>query len=129
MVEYGRCIGVTDDLPARWKYITGARAVGEAVYRRWSTERGELPYDLDYGTDARDLIGETVRPGWDAEWAAALSLEAKKDERVEACDVSITYDASSSTAIITAVLTLSEGPTFRLVVAVTELTVALLRVG
>lgn len=127
-VDFGRCISVTDDLPRRWKFITGSRVLAEALYRRWSTERGELPYDPDYGTDARDMIGETQSPAQIGEWQTKLAREAEKDERVEGCEVTVSYDFAASTAIITGTVTPSEGPTFRLVVAVDELTTTILRV-
>lgn len=126
--DYGTCISVTSSTPRRWKLITGPRVVAEAIYRRWSTERGTLPYDLDYGTDAKEMIGETQSPAQIASWSTALAEEALKDERVEDCTVRMTYDEAAATAILTATVKLSGGPTFNLVVAVDSLTVALLRV-
>jgi hypothetical protein len=127
--DYGRCISVTDDLPLRWSIVTGPRVVAEAIIRRWSTPRGSLPYDLDYGTDARDLLGDTVGLQSNSEMAQALAREAEKDERVDDCNVVVKYDIPAETAIITAAITLAEGVTFRLVAAVDAVTVALLRVN
>lgn len=126
--DYGRCISVTDDLPGRWTLVSGPRAVAEAVIRRWSTERGELPYDLDYGTDARDLIGESLASLSTGEMALALAREAEKDIRIDDCTVAIDYDRQAEKAVITAAITLADGPTFNLVAAVDDLTVTLLRV-
>ena len=129
MADYGTCIAVTDDLPRRWKLATGPRVVAEALVRRWSTERGELPYAPNYGTDARDMIGETQTAAAQAEWAARLSAEAEKDDRVERCEVAVVYDQAAATALISASVSLSGDASFRLVVAVTELTATLLRVS
>jgi len=127
--DYGRCISVTDDLPRRWTLVSGPRVVAEAILRRWSTERGTLPYDLDYGTDARDLLGDNAAGLSNGEMAQALAREAEKDERLEDCNVSISYDRKAEMAIITAAITLVEGATFQLVASVDALTVTLLRVS
>jgi len=127
MADFGTCISAIDDVPLRWKYITGNRVVAEAVMRRWSTERGTLPYDPDYGTDGREMIGESLDVAKIGEWQSALASEALKDERVEDCDVAITYDRASETAIVTASVTTAAGP-FRLVASIDDLTVQLLRV-
>ena len=126
--DFGRCISVVDDLPGRWRYVTGQRVVAEAVARRWGTERGTLPYALDYGTDARGMIGDTMTTAQIAEWSAALEREAEKDARVLAVSVSIAYDFASAKATIRGQLTTADG-TFRLIVAVSDLTVDLLEIG
>lgn len=126
--DYGRCISVTDDLPGRWSLVSGPRVVAEAVIRRWSTERGELPYDLDYGTDARDLLGDSPATLGTGEMAQALAREAEKDVRIDDCTVQIDYDRQLEKAVITAAITLADGATFNLVASVTELTVQLLQV-
>jgi hypothetical protein len=125
--DFGRCISVVDGLPLRWKYITGKRVVAEAVLRRWSTERRSLPYDLDYGTDARAMIGDSLTSASIGEWQSALAAEAVKDDRVEDCDVVITYDRATETALVTASITTADGP-FRLVSAIDAVTVNLLRI-
>lgn len=126
--DYGTCISVTDDLPLRWKMATGARVLAEACYRRWSTDRGSLPYDLDYGTNVRDMIGATMSRAEVSTWQTRIANEALKDERVADCTVAIVYDAAAASAEITATITPSSAASFRLVVAVSSVTVELLRI-
>lgn len=127
-IDYGTCISVTDDLPRRWKYSTGTQVIAEALYRRWSTDRGSLPYDPNYGENVRDMIGETMSASLVASWQSRIALEALKDERVEDCRVSVVYTPATQTATITASVTPSGASPFRLVLAVTDVTVALLKV-
>ena len=126
--DFGTCISATTDLPRRWSFITGPRVVAEALVRRWNTERGRLPYDGNYGTDARLMIGETQTGNWASEMESAMAREAEKDERVEECTMAIAYNFATSTATVTATVALSAGPTFRLVAAISDVTVTLLRV-
>lgn len=125
--DFGTCISVTDDLPLKWRYVRGQRVVAEAVFRRWNTERGSLPYALDYGTDAAGAIGETFTPATASALEAALEREAEKDERVLAATVSTSYDFASSKLTITGAITTADG-VFNLVVSVDSLTAELLRV-
>jgi hypothetical protein len=81
--------------------------------------------DPDYGSDLRELVGEDVGPRALFELQARAEAEALKDERV------LTAKASGSLAagVLTLVLALSDadGP-FRLVLAVSEATVQILKV-
>lgn len=125
--DFGKCLSVTDDLPLRWSFSSGQRVVAEAVVRRWSTERGSLPYSPDYGTDARGMIGETMTRAQVGEWQSALEREAEKDERVLRASVALVYDYASARATIRGQLTTANG-TFQLIASVNELTAALLEV-
>lgn len=125
--DFGKCISVTTDLPDKWRYITGQQVVAEALLRRWSTERGTLPYDLNYGTDIRGAIGESMTNAVAAQWAVALEREAEKDERITSCDVSLSFNPSTGKLTVTAKVQTAEGE-FSLVVSVDEVTAELLRV-
>ena len=127
--DYGTCISVTTDLPLRWKMVTGARVVAEAVFRRWSTDRGSLPYDLDYGTHAVGMIGATMTQGEIASWESRLVSEALKDERVQDCVAIVVYDQPNASAEITAKITPSDGAPFEMVMSINSVTAEIIRVS
>ena len=123
--DYGVDVDCVTDIDKGFALVTGFKAVAQALARRLQTPRGGLFYDLDYGTDVRDLVEEGLTAREIAEWQAAIAQECEKDERVEHADATIALDAAASTATIKVRVETSAGP-FQFVLAVSALTVALL---
>lgn len=128
MTDFGYDVSCVADLDPTFRLVTGREAVAQAIARRLSTKNGALALvgdDPDYGSDLRELVGEDVGPRALFELQARAEAEALKDERV------LTAKASGSLAagVLTLVLALSDadGP-FRLVLAVSEATVQILKV-
>jgi phage baseplate assembly protein W len=123
----GTCWAGVSDLAMPSVMASGNRVVAEAVVDRWTTPRGGLIDDQNYGYDLTDLISKTLTP---ADLAAAQTnarLEAMKDPRVASASVAIT---SMATGVISVVATLvaANGP-FQLVLAVSSVTVTILQVS
>lgn len=130
MTDFGTDLSCTTGLRTG-RYVTGARLVAEAAFRRLSTPRGSLFWgedEADYGLDLTELI-----LGQPATSTLANSLEARirnellKDERIDTVTVSVvasrtgpavTYDIAISA-------TTAEGP-FELTLGVSDVSVDLL---
>ena len=110
------------DLDPYFALVTGWEQLAQALARRITTPTGGLRDDAAYGFDVRAFLNElapSVRVV-----AAAVREQWLADERVEDCDVSVTFDGE--TLSVTGAVLTSSG-TFRLVLAVSAVTVALLR--
>lgn len=128
MTDFGYDVSCVTDLDPAFRQVTGREAVAQAIARRLGTKNGALALigdDPDYGSDLRELVGEDVGPRALFELQTRAEAEALKDERV------LTAQASGSLAagVLTLVLALSDadGP-FRLVLAVSEVSVQILKV-
>lgn len=127
MTDYGEDFSCTTDLDTTLSTVSGPMVVVEAVLRRWSTPTGGLLEDPNYGFDLSAYCNADVSPRDVAQLSSSLNAEAEKDERVLEClsTVSLGRDDVLS---VTANLTLLDGEEFTLVLAVTAVTVELLRV-
>ena len=126
-VDFGTCWSCVDDLTMPSVMASGFRVVGEAVARRWSTPRGRLIDDLNYGTDVADSISDDLSPRDIARLQQNLAAEAQKDERVLKAVVTVTLTGAGM-LIVTGAITTARGP-FKLVVSVSAASVTLLQVS
>lgn len=97
-------------------------AIGEAVFRRWTTPRGQNPDDLFYGENIAGMLNKGLTPEGLRAKAGALKAEAEKDDRVAVCNVQITPSARGDTLTILGVIEPADPDrqTFSLVVVVTS---------
>ena len=115
----------TDDCMSDFRTVSGRTALAQALYRRWTTDRGTLIDDPNYGTNLTDAINDDVGPSGIGEIVAAAGAEARKDERVR--------DIVGEGVLVEGVLTLTftvtdaDGP-FALTVSVSDVTVEILTV-
>lgn len=126
MSELGSDLSCITDLTPSMAEVTGRRALAEAVARRWSTPRGRLIDDPNYGFDLTQFVNDDVDPPKLARIKAGAEAEAGKDERVEDAEVSLVFTAGGL-LIVTGTLTDAAGP-FTLTCAVSAVTVQLLQV-
>jgi hypothetical protein len=127
MTDYGTDFSCTTDLDTTLSTVSGPMVVVEAVVRRWSTPTGALLGDPNYGFDLSAYCNADVAPRDIAQLVSSLNAEAEKDERVLECTSSAVL-GSDDVLTVTANLTLLDGETFTLVLAVSAVTVELLRV-
>ena len=116
------------DLDPAMRLATGRTQLAQAIGRRVTTRRGTLAWigdDLDHGIDVRDFLGSDADGQSAFRIAALVQAEVLRDERVRSCDAT----ASVTDGLLTLSLRLTDddGP-FRLVVAVSAVTIELLRV-
>lgn len=128
-VSYGRDVSCTTGLRSG-RLVSGGRLVGEAVFRRLTTRRGTLrggKDEADYGMQLMDEVGRN-----DAASVASLEgrirQEVVKDARVLDCRARVVrteVSAGRYALSVTVNGTLKAGPTFELVLAVSDVTVEL----
>lgn len=127
--DFGKEMSCTTEIkPGR--YVTGARLVGEAAYRRLTTPRGMLrggENEESYGLDLTELIGTTNASADAASLPGRIQNELLKDERIVtvSADIVVTTEGPATLFAITIECATTEGP-FTLQVAASEVTVSLL---
>jgi hypothetical protein len=129
--DFGEDLWCINDLTEEGRTVTGIDVLWQALLRRWTTVRGRLIDDDDYGTDLREFINEDVDALTLVRIRSEACAEAEKDERVTKC-VPIPGGTSfdPTTGIITLALAVTVGETaFRLTLAVSSVTVELLKVS
>lgn len=119
-------LSLATDLSADCRVVSGRMALAEALIRRWSTPRGRLIDDPNYGTSLADSLNDDMRVGDIVRLQAAAEAEARKDERV--ADISSTALFVGNALTLTFSITDGEGP-FTLTIAVTSVSVSLLQVS
>jgi hypothetical protein len=89
---YGRDLACAQDLTEDFEEIdeNSPQAIGQAIFRRWTTPRGQLQDDQEYGEDIVGMLNKGLTAAYIAEKAGRLKLEALKDDRVQDCTVTIT---------------------------------------
>lgn len=126
MTDFGSAWSCLTDLTMPATYASSFRVVAEAIARRWQTPRGGLIDDPNYGFDLSDFVNDDIDPRVQSQIAFNASQEAKKDERVLSCDVTVT-PFPGGVLIVTGSVTTEDGP-FTLVVSVSDVTITLLQV-
>jgi phage baseplate assembly protein W len=124
--DFGSDVSTFPGLDPSFQLQTGSRVLMEALARRLMTPRGTLPFAEDYGTDVRAWLSEGIEGADLDDLKAAVEQELLKDERVDDVQVVVEWVPQEERLTIRAAVDTAEGP-FRLVLGVTELTVALLQ--
>lgn len=124
--SFGSAWSCVEDLTMPSVMVTGFRVVAEAIVRRWTTPRGGLVDDPEYGYDLTDYIGDDLNPSDVAQVASFAAAEARKDERVQFAKVSITMSLAGAMSVTASILTAS-GP-FLLVLSIDQVSVSILQV-
>ncbi len=113
-----------DDLMADFRTVSGRTALAHALYRRWTSDRGSLLDDPNYGTNLTDWINEDVGTGTIPAIIAAACAEARKDQRV--VDISGEGELlDSGVLMLKFEVEDGEGP-FTLTISVDDVTIELL---
>lgn len=116
------------DLDPGLRLVSGRTMLAQAIGRRITTRPGSLAWigESDtYGIDVRDALGSDTDSRGAFALGAAVQAEVLRDERVRACDVTPTLAGGALALVLR--LADADGP-FRLTVAVSDLTIDLLRV-
>jgi len=132
MTDFGRDLSCTDSLRTG-RYVTGARLVAEAAYRRLTTPRGMLrggEEEATYGLDLSELVGSVASDADAATLAGRIEAELLKDDRIESVAVTVTAtrEGPSTTFVVAIRATTAAGP-FDLTLGVDGVTVDLLGLG
>lgn len=129
VINLGTCWGTPNgqDLSMPSYMASGLQCVAEAILRRWTTARGGLIDDPNYGYNVLDLVSADLSTR-DINYAQQqLAAEAQKDERVLSCTVTLTLTVAGLLTIVASATT-ALGP-FKFVVSVSATTAQLLLVS
>ncbi len=97
-----------DDIDNNLTMVSGRKMLAQAIVRRWITDPGGLFYDPEYGAGLLNYLSDIVDDVGSI--AALLSAEARKDERVEDCQVSVVWDAATETLSVDGRIETAVGP-------------------
>ena len=108
---YGVDLSCVDDLTEDLAEVDpfSPVAIGEALLRRLTTPRGQLPDDPDYGFDIRGYCNRGVPVGELRSLAGQIRSEVTKDDRVEDATVTVTIPSLNSMTV--AILVTPADPT------------------
>ena len=111
-------VGGVPDLDPTFTPLDGDRNALENVARRWLTPRGSLPGDDDgdFGTDVRSWIQARQSGPSRARLKLALEAEARKEERIRSCTVTVSPVRDGLSIVGT--VTLDNSSTFTLTLSV-----------
>jgi len=89
---FGTELSCVTDVTPDWAETdpNSPEGIVEATIRRWTTPRGALIDDPNYGYDLRAYCNRGVSSAELRTLALALEAEASKDDRVDAIDVTLT---------------------------------------
>lgn len=130
--DYGEDLSCLDDVEEEGRVIADPRTIlTQALIRRWTTPRGMLLDDENYGTDVTEYLNDDVDNASLMRLRSDLRSEGEKDERVRAIIVtSAVFTQVAGTAFGSVAVSLTvdsyDGDTFPLTLSVTSLTVELL---
>lgn len=126
---YGVEVSLTNQL-VTGRLVRGVAIVVEAFYRRLTTSRGTLFYDLTYGFDVSGFVGAVGVDRAQSVIAGMVENELSKDDRAFGvkCTVTLGTDDEGNPMLILAIdaILADSEEAFSLTLGVTSLTVELL---
>jgi phage baseplate assembly protein W len=127
--DFGTDVDCRTGVPLRWGLVSGRANVVNAIARRFVTATGALPDDPAYGLDLRSYLNAGLTAAKLSQLRSSVVAQCELEPRIQSCDT-VVFDFSfqASTLVITIGLTDAAGP-FTLVLAVNDLTVAILNQG
>lgn len=126
---YGADVSLAADVDPTMALVDpmSARGIAEAIVRRWDCPRGALPPDgkdaQDYGLDLRSWCNRGMRAQDIRALESRLEIEALKDDRIKAIDVTVTVTqrgALIDLAVAARVTAVDSANTFTLVLVATS---------
>ncbi len=122
---YGADISCVADLAEDMGEVSGRRALAEALVRAITTPRGSLADALERGIDLRSYLNRGVTRDELLSIEGTVRAEWRKDDRVAAVDVTVTFSANTKTLRGRGRITPVAGDGFDLVFALTDAGVAI----
>jgi hypothetical protein len=129
MAELGTDISCVEDLDPAFTVVSGVQALSQALARRFITPRTGLFYDDEYGLDLRAYLNAGIGQGTGFEYrlGAAVEAECLKDERVASVEAVVSFNTTTEKLTIAISGLTSTATSFRLTLAISSVTVELLR--
>lgn len=125
MTDYGTDVAAREDLDPSFALLSGRQVLIDALRWRYSTPRGGLFYDDDYGLDLRAYVNESFTEADGFALRQDIVAEALKDPRVESASAVVVFDRQARSLTVTITVTDGAGA-FAVVFSVTSAAVRLL---
>lgn len=109
MADLGTDLSCVDDCTEDFALVSGRTAHLQALARRWTTDRGTLIGDAEYGTNLADYINDDMAQSDIAAMNGFAHAEAMKDDRTLECDVTVALSPQGVLSV-TGTLQDAEGP-------------------
>lgn len=123
--DTGTDISVLASQNGSWPERGGSPMVAEQLLRRITTPRGTLDFSPNDGIDVRDLVRDDMDQSGVFQAQQMVENEILKDERVEEVTVHGSF-ATDTQALTLSISVQRSADTFKLVLAVTDVTVDVL---
>lgn len=123
----GTDVALVSDLAPVWGLASGRVNLAYALLRRFTTPRGGLFYDPDYGYDLTALVNAALGQADISAARGATVAEAQKEQRVQSAAVTFDFNFARRELRILIRIEDADGP-FDLILRATDVTVALLAV-
>ena len=124
-INFGQTWSGVTDLTMPSVMVSGNRAIAEMLVKRYTTPRGRLLSDPNFGLDLTQYLNAPLTSGQLSQLASQCNKEATKDERVLSAQINLTFVLGTLT--VSGTIQTANGP-FQLVISIAQLTVALLQV-
>lgn len=109
-ISESRDVSTLPDLDPLFRWVTGARAVGEAVARRLMTAPGRLYGVPGYGFDVRVMLNDTQSPALRLAIESKCVAEAESDDRVLRASARVLPTADPGVVLLRIQLETIDGP-------------------
>jgi hypothetical protein len=123
--NYGSDMSLLMDLDPMGTVVTGRLLLAQALIRRWTTPRGRLLDDPNYGYAVTDELNDDLSPTDLSDIADNMDAEAIKDERVVSSQTTVQFNQANGWLITTSIIDDGAGP-FPLVLQISDVTVTIL---
>lgn len=124
--DFGSDILVFSDLDESMTPVADGRVLGEAIGRRFITDRGTMPFHEDsYGRDVRLWLNEAMTVERLFEMKSQMEQEARGDERVLGASIELSFNPRENSLTARTALETEEGP-YEFTLIVSQLDVKLL---
>jgi hypothetical protein len=123
--DYGSDMSLLMDLDPMGTTVRGRLLLAQALIRRWTTPRGRLLDDPNYGYAVTDELNDDLSPADVSDIADNMDAEAIKDERVVSSQTQVQFNKANGYLITTTIIDDGAGP-FPLVLQISDVTVTIL---
>ncbi len=125
--DLGTDVALTDDFATVWGLASGKINLAMALYRRLTTDPGDLFYDAKYGFNIRNLVNTRMDGAKLAAARSSIVAQCMMDERVQSAAVSLAFSLAAKSLGITVSIEAATGR-FDLVLRATSVTVDILTI-
>lgn len=111
--NFGTTWGGIQDVTSPALMVTGNTSIAQMIIKRFTTPRGRLMSDPNFGLDLTQYVSKTMSAAQLSSLAKQCNAEAAKDERVSSASISLVFTLGTIT--ISGTVTMAAGNSFAFV--------------